>query len=62
YGINLYLFVRKFKTIEKNISEPYIYIGTGDVVKYSGNKPITTEIALHHEVPMPLYQEFTTKV
>ncbi|MCO7175349.1 DUF3427 domain-containing protein [Sporolactobacillus kofuensis] len=62
YGIHLYLFVRKFKSIEKNISEPYIYIGSGDVVKYRGNKPITTEIALHHEVPMSLYQEFITKV
>ncbi|WP_332237638.1 DUF3427 domain-containing protein [Sporolactobacillus sp. KGMB 08714] len=60
YGINLYLFVRKFKVIDNN-TEPFIYLGRGDVTAYHGNKPITTEITLHHEVPMPLYLEFTTK-
>jgi len=60
-GIKLHLFIRKYRMIDQQ-SEPFIYIGTGDVVKYCGNKPITTEIALHHEVPMSLYQEFTTKV
>lgn len=61
YGINLYLFVRKFKVIDNN-TEPYVYLGKGDVTSYHGNKPIMTEITLHHEVPMSLYQEFTTKV
>ncbi|TGA95513.1 DUF3427 domain-containing protein [Sporolactobacillus shoreae] len=61
YGINLYLFVRKFKVIDNN-TEPYIYLGKGDVTRFQGNKPITTDITLHHEVPMSLYLEFTTKV
>ncbi|GEB77385.1 DUF3427 domain-containing protein [Sporolactobacillus inulinus] len=60
-GITLHLFIRKFRMIDQK-SEPFIYIGTGDVISYKGNKPITTEIALHHEVPMALYREFTTKV
>jgi DNA or RNA helicases of superfamily II len=61
YGINLYLFVRKFKVID-NSTEPYIYIGKGDVTSFHGNKPITTEITLNHEIPMSLYLEFTTEV
>lgn len=61
FGINLYLFVRKFKVVDNN-TEPYIYLGKGDVTRFQGNKPITTEITLHHEVPMTLYLEFTTKV
>ncbi|WP_100489110.1 DUF3427 domain-containing protein [Sporolactobacillus pectinivorans] len=60
-GINLHLFIRKYRTIDQQ-SEPFIYIGKGDVTEYHGNKPITTEIALHHEVPMSLYLEFITKV
>ncbi|WP_238537663.1 DUF3427 domain-containing protein [Sporolactobacillus vineae] len=56
--MNLYLFVRKFKVTD-NSTEPYIYIGKGDVTSFHGNKPITTEITLHHEVPMSLYLEFT---
>lgn len=61
YGVRLHLFLRKYKTIDSQ-SEPYIYIGTGDVVTARGNKPITMEIALHQEIPASLYREFTTKV
>ncbi|SDK47244.1 DEAD/DEAH box helicase [Sediminibacillus albus] len=61
-GINLHLFVRKYKEIEKNKTEPYIYIGKGNVIKYEGEKPIKTTIELENEVPTALYIEFTEKV
>ncbi|ALC83083.1 MULTISPECIES: DEAD/DEAH box helicase [Bacillus] len=60
-GINLHLFVRKYKEIDKK-TQPYIYIGKGDTVHYEGEKPITTQIKLENEVPANLYIEFTEKV
>ncbi|SDB83672.1 Superfamily II DNA or RNA helicase [Pelagirhabdus alkalitolerans] len=62
HDIRLHLFVRKYKEIEKNKSEPYIYIGKGDVVDYSGEQPIQVMLRLEHEVPSQLYVEFTEKV
>ena len=59
--INLHLFVRKYKMIDKK-SQPYIYIGTGDTVEYNGEKPITMKIKLHNEVPSKIYREFIQKV
>lgn len=59
--INLHLFVRKYKMIDKK-SQPYIYIGTGDIVEYNGEKPITMKIKLHNEVPSKIYREFIQKV
>lgn len=60
-GINLHLFVRKYKEIDGK-TEPYIYIGKGNVIHYEGNKPITVRMELEHEVPAMLYTEFTEKV
>lgn len=60
-GINLHLFVRKYKEIDKKV-QPYIYIGKGGVVKYEGEKPIIVEIELHNKIPENLYVEFTKKV
>ena len=60
-GINLHLFVRKYKEIDRKV-QPYIYIGKGDVVKYEGEKPIKVEIKLHNRVPENLYVEFTKRV
>lgn len=60
-GINLHLFVRKYKEIDRKV-QPYIYIGKGDVVKYAGEKPIKVEIKLHNRVPENLYVEFTKRV
>lgn len=60
-GINLHLFVRKYKEIDRKI-QPYIYIGKGNTIKYEGEKPITVVIELEHEVPSNLYIEFTEKV
>lgn len=57
-NIRLHLFIRKYKELD-GIVQPYIYIGTGDVIEFYGEKPITTLIALHHEVPSGLYTEFT---
>lgn len=60
-GINLHLFVRKYKEIDRKV-QPYIYIGKGDVVKYEGEKPIKVHIELHNKVPENLYVEFTKNV
>jgi superfamily II DNA or RNA helicase len=60
-GINLHLFVRKYREIDGKI-QPYIYIGKGNTIEYEGEKPITTILELEHEVPPQLYLEFTKKV
>lgn len=59
--INLHLFVRKYKEIDKK-AQPYIYIGKGDTFQYEGEKPITMKIKLHNEVPNKIYREFIEKV
>lgn len=59
--INLHLFVRKYKEVDKK-AQPYIYIGKGDTVEYKGEKPITMKIKLHQEVPIKIYREFIKKV
>jgi uncharacterized protein YbcV (DUF1398 family) len=60
-GINLHLFVRKYREIDGK-NEPFIYIGKGETVHYEGEKPITVKIKLNHEIPPTLYTEFTKKV
>lgn len=60
-GVNLHLFVRKYKEIDK-VVQPYIYIGKGDTIEFEGEKPITTKLKLHHRLPENLYVEFTKKV
>lgn len=60
-GIALHLFVRKYKTIDGK-TQPYIYIGKGNTIEFSGEKPITVKMKLEHEVPAGLYTEFTKRV
>ncbi|MEK5175478.1 DEAD/DEAH box helicase [Heyndrickxia sp. FSL W8-0496] len=60
-GINLHLFIRKYKEIDGKI-EPYIYIGRGNTVEFEGEKPITVKFELEYPVPSSLYTEFTKKV
>jgi superfamily II DNA or RNA helicase/HKD family nuclease len=60
-GINLHLFVRKYREIDGK-NEPFIYIGRGDTVQYEGEKPITVKIKLENQIPATLYTEFTEKV
>lgn len=60
-GVNLHLFIRKYREIDGK-TEPYIYIGKGNSVQYEGDKPITVQMDLEHEVPALLYTEFTKKV
>ncbi|SDQ91939.1 DEAD/DEAH box helicase [Virgibacillus salinus] len=61
-GINLHLFVRKYKEIEKNNVEPYIYIGEGNTISYNGERPIEVQLELEHIIPPQLYTELTEKV
>ncbi|MDQ1004616.1 hypothetical protein QFZ28_005156 [Neobacillus niacini] len=51
---------RKYKEIDGK-TEPYIYIGKGNSVKFEGDKPITVWMELENEVPASLYTEFTKK-
>lgn len=60
-NINLHLFVRKYKQIDGKV-EPYIYIGKGNTIEYSGEKPITVALELENEIPSSLYLEFNKKV
>lgn len=60
-GINLHLFVRKYKQIDGK-NEPFIYIGKGNTIRFEGNKPITVQLELENELPVKLYTEFTKKV
>ncbi|NOI66430.1 DEAD/DEAH box helicase [Vibrio sp. 99-8-1] len=57
--IKLHLFVRKFKELD-GVTEPYVYIGKGDVISYEGEKPINFQLALQTEVPQRIYDEFVT--
>jgi hypothetical protein len=58
-GLNIHLFVRKFKQLD-GVIEPYIYIGEGDVVSFEGERPINFQLGLHDEVPIDIYNEFVT--
>ena len=60
-GINLHIFIRKYKEID-GVVQPYIYIGSGDVIHFEGNKPITVQIKLKNKLPISLYTEFTKKI
>ena len=60
-NINLHLFVRKYSKVDGK-SQPFIYMGTGDTVKFEGEKPITCKIKLHNEVPSKIYRAFIEKV
>ncbi|WP_434797355.1 DEAD/DEAH box helicase [Terrisporobacter vanillatitrophus] len=60
-NVNLHLFVRKYKEIDKK-AQPYIYIGKGDTVEYEGEKPITLKLKLQNEVPTKIYREFVEKI
>lgn len=60
-GINLHLFVRKFKEIDRQI-QPYIYVGKINTYEYEGNQPITIQTKLEHELPSKLYEELINKV
>ncbi|MEQ8154935.1 MAG: DUF3427 domain-containing protein [Clostridiaceae bacterium] len=60
-GINLHLFVRKYKEIDGAVQQ-YIYIGKGNVIDYHGEKPITVIMKLENQMPVSLYTEFVKKV
>lgn len=60
-GIRLHIFVRKYSQID-SVLQPFIYIGKGDTVDYSGEKPITVKIQLENQMPVDLYTEFVKKV
>lgn len=55
-GINLHLFVRKYDSID-GVSQPYIYVGKVNSKLYEGEKPITVQMELEHELPYHLYLE-----
>lgn len=56
-NITIHLFVRKYKTVN-NVTQRYTYIGTADALSHRNEKPIEIQYALHHKMPIDLYQEF----
>ena len=60
-GINLHLFVRKFRKID-GASQGFIYIGKSMVESYIENKPILFTMALESPIPDNIYKEFVTVV
>ncbi len=60
-GINLHLFVRKYKKIDK-VTQNYIYLGKGNSVEFKGEKPITVKIKLENEMPNKLLMEFIYRI
>lgn len=60
-GINLHMFVRKFKEIDGIVQE-YLYLGKGDCVEFKGNKPITLKLKLKNILPKEIFNELTERV
>ncbi|MEG0562291.1 MAG: DUF3427 domain-containing protein [Cetobacterium sp.] len=60
-GINIHIFVRKCKESD-GVVQPYIYIGKGDCIAYSGTKPITTTLKLENPLSKEIYIELTERV
>jgi hypothetical protein len=60
-GYSLFLFVRKYKEIDKRV-EPYIYLGKANTHDFdkNSNKPITIIMKLENELPQSLYTDLTT--
>ncbi len=56
-GIKLEFFIRKFNKID-NITEPFVYVGRGDVISYTGEKPIKCRVKLDYPIRDDIYQEF----
>lgn len=61
-GNRLHLFVRKYKTIENGVVEPFIYLGELDVESFQNEKPVMFQMKLQHPIPAQLYRELTEKV
>lgn len=55
-GVNLHVFVRKFKKVD-NWIQPFIYLGKANTLSYQGNKPITFEFELIQEIPLNIYED-----
>ncbi|WP_300361479.1 DUF3427 domain-containing protein [Fusobacterium sp.] len=57
-GIVLHFFIRKFNKID-GITQPFVYVGQGDIVEYSGEKPIKCRVELKNKIDKETYEEFT---
>lgn len=57
-GVKLHFFIRKFNKID-GITQSFVYVGQGDVVEYTGEKPIKCKIKLENKLPDNIYEEFT---
>jgi superfamily II DNA or RNA helicase/HKD family nuclease len=60
-GINLHMFVRKFKEVD-GIIQSYLYIGKGNCIEFEGNKPITLKLKLDNILPKEIFIELTERV
>lgn len=57
-GIELHFFIRKYNRID-GITQPFIYVGKGDVIEYKGEQPIECKIKLENKIREDIFQEFT---
>ncbi|MGL5573935.1 MAG: DEAD/DEAH box helicase [Sarcina sp.] len=58
YGIEMHLFVRKYKDVD-GVTQPYIYMGKCDSVAHFGEMPIVAHLKLQNKVPNRIMDEFT---
>lgn len=55
-GTQIALFVREYKT-QNGYPSPFVFLGTADYIKHSGEKPMSITWRLRHEMPSYLVQE-----
>ena len=57
-GIELHFFIRKYNKID-GITQPFIYVGKGNVIEFKGEQPIECKIKLENKIRSDIFQEFT---
>ena len=57
-GIELHFFIRKYNKID-GITQPFVYVGKGDVIEFKGEQPIECKIKLENKIRPDIFQEFT---
>lgn len=60
-GINLHMFVRKFKKVDGMV-QPYIYLGLVDTVSYENEQPIRFIFKFRKPIPSNLLEDLTSVV
>lgn len=56
--ISLHFFIRKYNKID-GITQPFIYVGKGNVIDFKNEKPIECKIELENKIRADIFEEFT---